>query len=55
MTPRRNNSPEQSINKEHITGFHRSLKLLGLQPKDFGISNEISASKPRKLSSRYYE
>jgi len=55
LTPRRNNPLEESIKKEHITGFHRSLKLLGLQPQDFGISNEVSTSKSRKSPSRYYE
>jgi hypothetical protein len=55
MTPRRNNPPEECIKKEHITGFQRSLKLLGLQPQDFGINNEVSTSKSRKSSSRYYE
>jgi hypothetical protein len=55
MTPRRNKPPEESIKKEHITSFQRSLKLLGLQPKDFGINNEVSTSKSQKLSLRYYE
>jgi len=55
MTPRRNIPPEESIKTEHITGFQRSLKLLGLQPKDFGINNEVSTSKSHKSSSRYYE
>jgi len=55
VTPRRNNPLEESIKKEHITGFQRSLKLLGLQPQDFGINNEVSTSKSRKSPSRYYE
>jgi hypothetical protein len=55
MTPGRNNSPEERIKKEHITGFQRSLKLLGLQPQDFGINNEVSTSKSHKSSSRHYE
>jgi hypothetical protein len=55
MTPRRNIPPEESVKTDHVTGFHRSLKLLGLQPKDFGINNEVSTPKSRKSSSRYYE
>jgi len=55
MTPRRNNPPEECLKKEHITGFQRSLKLLGLQPQDFGMNNEVSTSKSRKSSSRYFQ
>jgi len=55
MTPRRNNPPEECIKKEHILGFQRSLKLLGLQPQDFGMNNEVNTSKSRKSSSRYFE
>ena len=55
MTPRRNSPPEESVKKEHLTGFQRSLKLLGLQPKDFGINNEVSTSESCKSYLRYYE
>jgi len=53
MTP--NTTLEESIKKEHKRGFQRSLKLLGLQPQDFGINIEVSTSKSRKSFSRYYE
>ena len=45
MTPRRKNPPEESVKKEHITGLQWSVGLLGFQPKDFGINNEVSTSK----------
>jgi hypothetical protein len=40
MAPRSKNLPEESIKKEHITGFQWSVRLLGLQPKDFGINKK---------------
>ncbi|PNF31494.1 hypothetical protein B7P43_G00773 [Cryptotermes secundus] len=43
MTPRRNKSPEESAKKGY-SSFQRSLKLLGLQPEDFGINNKINIS-----------
>jgi len=45
MTPRRKNLPEESIRKERITGLQWSVRLFGLQPKDFGINNEDITSK----------
>jgi hypothetical protein len=45
MTPRRKNLPEESISKEHITGLKWSVRLLGLQAKDFAINNEDITSK----------
>ena len=55
MTARRNSPPEEYVKKEHLKGFQRSLKLLGLQPKDFGINNEVSTSESWKSYLRYYE
>jgi len=45
MTPRGKNLPEEPIKKKHKTGLHCSVRLLSLQPKDFGINNEVSTSK----------
>lgn len=53
---RRNKPPEQNETKEYlIRSFHRSLKLLGIQPKDSGINNDVSISKLHTSSLRYYE
>lgn len=54
MSPRRNKSPEESTKKGYVS-FQRSLKLLGLQPEDFGINNEVDISGSHKSSYRYYE
>jgi hypothetical protein len=40
-----NNLPEESIKKEHITGFQQRIKLLGLQPNNFGMNSEDFSSK----------
>jgi hypothetical protein len=45
MTPRRKNLPEECIKKEHVTGLQWSVRIRGLQPKDFGINNEVGTSK----------
>lgn len=55
VIPRRNKPPEENANKEYFISFHRSLKLLGIQPKDFGINNEINTSNLHTSSLRYYE
>lgn len=54
MTPKRNKSPEEST-KKGCSSFLRSLKLLGLQPEDFGINNKINISGSHTSSYRYYE
>jgi hypothetical protein len=54
VTPRRNKSAEECAKKGHLS-FQRSLRLLGLQPEDFGIDNKVNISDSRTSSYRYYE
>jgi hypothetical protein len=53
VIPRRNKPPEQSANKEYLISFQRSLKLLGIQPKDFGINSEINTYNSHTSALRY--
>jgi len=45
MTPIRKNLPEESIKKEHTTELQWIVRLQGLQPKNFGINNDVNTSK----------